>query len=716
MKKLIALVIAISLSFNGMIRADEGMWLPFLVKALNMKTMQKMGMKLTAEQIYDINNACIKDAIVALDHGSCTGELISAKGLLLTNHHCGYGEIQAHSSVENDYLTDGFWAKKLSEELPNPGKTASFLIRIEDVTEKINAVVTDEMTEDERLAAIKELVKKIETEATGDTHYEAAVESFFKGNNFYLFVYETFHDIRLVGAPPSSIGKFGGDTDNWMWPRHTGDFSLFRVYSGPDGKPAEFSEENIPVKPKHHLPISIKGVKEGDFAFIMGYPGSTDRYLTSWGVDETIEYTNKIRAKVRTKKLDLMKKDMSGSDKIRIQYASKQSRCANYWKYSIEQNKALKALDVIGQKQKYEKKLVKWIKKNKKRRAKYGEALALIKKAYKERVDYNNAMQYWMEALYSGCEVTSFALKARGLQQVLAMGDEEMIKAQAEALKAEAKAFFKDYNQATDQKIAAALFNIYKEDVAKDYHPSFFEEVEKDYKKSFEKYVSEMMKKSVFADEARFAEFIENPTAEVLEKDMAMITIKSSLNAYFGVVGKLEEINKQFNKGNRLMVAAQLEMEKGKAFYPDANSTMRLTYGKVGGYKIGSKKFTYYTTIDEYMNKEDANNPEFVVSDRMKELYKEKNYGQYADKDGVLRLCFITDNDITGGNSGSPVINGDGHLIGIAFDGNSEAMSGDIAFEDKLQKCINMDIRYTLWVIEKYAGATNLIDEMTIIK
>ena len=405
MKRVLTLFLGFVLTFSTQVRADEGMWLPFLINEMNIGTMTELGFKLTAEDIYSLNNASLKDAVIALDHGSCSGELLSPDGLFLTNHHCGYGEIQAHSTPEHNYLQDGFWAMSRAEELPNPEKTVSFLIRIEDVTAKINAKLSNEMREEEREAIIAATMAQLEKEAVGDTHYEAVVETFFEGNQFFLFVYETFRDVRLVGAPPSSIGKFGGDTDNWMWPRHTGDFSMFRIYCGPDGKPADFSEENVPYHPKHYFPISIKGVEEGDFAMVMGYPGSTDRYATSWGVKETMEIVNPIRVYVRTIKQEIMKADMDASETVDIQYASKYSQSANYWKYSIGQNKGLEALNVIGKKQAIEKDFFNWLQRNAEAKAKYGNALQLIEDATNQGKNLQLAWNYWLESVYFGSEI-----------------------------------------------------------------------------------------------------------------------------------------------------------------------------------------------------------------------------------------------------------------------------------------------------------------------
>ena len=480
-KKFLSVLIIFTLILNTSVKADgddEGMWLTLLVQKLNMQKMKAMGLKLTAEEIYSINKGSLKDAVIVLDHGSCTGELVSADGLFLTNHHCGYGEIQAHSSVEHDYLTEGFWAMSRDEELPNPGKTVSFLISIEDVTAKVNAVITDEMSEKERESVIMKLSEKLEKGAVENSKewYKAKVVPFFEGNNYYLFVSETFTDVRLVGAPPSSIGKFGADTDNWMWPRHTGDFSMFRIYCAPDGKPAEYSEDNVPFHPKKFFPISLKGYEKGDFTMIMGYPGGTTRYMTSWGVENEMNNTNKIRIKLRGIKQDIMKKEMDASDKVRIQYASKYSRSTNYYKYSIGQNNGLKALNVIGKKQNKEKDIENWINKKKERKEKYAEALPVIEKSLKELNESNIAQNYWVEAFWLGPEVIKFSLKNfYGLQR--ATENEEALK----EIKKEAKDFFKDFYLPIDKAVFIAMCETFKKDIPEYYYPTFFEKVDNDY-------------------------------------------------------------------------------------------------------------------------------------------------------------------------------------------------------------------------------------------
>ncbi|WP_339739196.1 S46 family peptidase [uncultured Sunxiuqinia sp.] len=716
MKRIFVLLVGLSLIFQSSATADEGMWLPSLIHKLNIGEMQEMGMELSADEIYSINNSSLKDAIVALDRGSCTGELISAQGLLLTNHHCGFDEIQTHSSVENDYLQDGFWAKTKEEELPNPGKTVSFLVRVEDVTDQLLEELEDDLNFAERNAAIQRKSFEIQKEATDDTHYDARVQSLFEGNRYYLFVYETFRDVRLVGAPPKSIGKFGGDTDNWMWPRHTGDFALFRVYAGPDGKPASYAEDNVPYQPKHHLPISLKGYEEGDFAMVLGYPGSTNRYKSSFGIEYTMSGTNEARINAREKKLEILKEYMSSGQKERIQYASKHARSSNYYKYSIGQNKGLNALQVIEKKKALEDEFTNWVNEDEAREEKYGQALALIESAYEDTRD-EQAYEYLVETMVRGPEIFYFSYGAKGLFEALKQGNKERVEINAAQMKAELDDFFKDYNAATDAKIAGALMRVFQENVVPTYHPDFFKEIRSKYKGDFMAYAEKMFDKTVFANRDALEDFLDNPKLKTLEKDLAF---QSSLDVFdmMSILGsKMSETKDDLLTGRRLFVAGLMEMEQDRKFYPDANSTMRLTYGTIGDYvPRDGVHYSYYTTLKGYIEKEIPGDDEFDVPARLKELYYANDYGQYVDKDGTLHTCFTTNNDITGGNSGSPVINGNGELIGVAFDGNWEAMSGDIAFEPELQKCINVDIRFVLWTIDKFAGATNLIEEMTIVK
>jgi hypothetical protein len=714
--KFIPICAATMLLFSS-IKADEGMWLPSFLSQVNIEKMQKMGLELTANDIYNINSTCLKDAIIVLDGGSCTGELVSPEGLFLTNHHCGYGEIQNHSTPENNILKNGFWAKTRDEELANPGKTVSFLIRVEDVTDSINAVLTTEMDEDTREDSIASVSWRLEAAAIKDSHYEAVVKDLYESNRFYLFVSETFRDVRLVATPPHFIGKFGGDTDNWMWPRHTGDFSIFRIYSAPDGTPADYAAENVPLKSRHFLPISLKGYENGDFAMILGYPGTTNRYLTSDGVKHTIETVNDIRIDVRKEKLRIIGDYMATSDEATIKYASKYARSSNYYKYSIGQNRGLKRLDVVQKKKEIEGQFSIWANETNERKEKYGDVLKMLSEAY-TNTDDDIALQYLVETLLRGPEIFAGANLFSDLNNALKKDkSNELINRYVSSLKDTQKDFFNDYDAATDEKLVASLTQIYIEKVNPKYYPAFVKTIKGKYKGDYNKWASDLFKKSIFDNEKLVDNLLTNPKKSSLAKDPAL-KISGQLYKVLKDVRKDNEADiEKMDKGYRLYLAGLMEMDPEMSFYPNANSTMRITWGQVGDYyPADAVHYDYFTTLNGYIEKEIPGDREFDVWPSMKELYNKKEFGQYADKDGTLHTCFITNNDITGGNSGSPVINGKGELIGIAFDGNWEAMSGDIAFEPQLQKCINVDIRFVLWTIDKFAGATHLIDEMTIVR
>lgn len=720
MKKL--LIIAFALLSVYVARADEGMWLLSKLKEQNIGKMQQMGFRLTAEDIYDVNKPGIKDAIVGLGRAGrpfrhfCSGEIISPNGLLLTNHHCGFDAIQSHSSVEHNYLADGFWAYDRKDELTNPGITASILDRMEDVTERVNAVLNDQMSEMERNIAIDSISEIIVKEVTEGTQLSGQVQAMFEGNQYFLFLYTIYKDVRLVGAPPQSMGKFGGDTDNWMWPRHTADFSMFRIYTAPDGSPAEYSEENVPLKPKHYLPVSAKGVKDGDFAMILGFPGSTDRYVTSYGLENTMDATNDIRYQVRTVKLEVMREGMEKDPKTRIQYASKYASCANYWKYSFEQNKALKQLNTIGNKQAIEKQFTAWVNADPDRKAMYGEVLPSLKQGYADMKNYAMAMTYLQEAL-AGPEAHLFAYRAGRLIESLCdknESPEEKAEIKKE-LHEMGNEFYKDFNREVDVNLFARLFKIYSDQVDSDLHPELIDWINKKYKGDYNRFAADLKKNSFFMDETAFHAFVEQPDCKKMYKDLAYRAGKSFFEMALKLGAYTGDLREKIARGDRLFVRGLMEMEPEKSWAPNANSTIRLTYGKVGSYKPRDAVFyDYYTTLSGVMEKEGPKGGEFEVPERLKQLYAEKDYAPYGTD--YLSVNFITDNDITGGNSGSGVINAEGHLIGTAFDGNSEAMSGDIDFEENLQRCINLDSRYMLWIVDKYAGAKNLINEMTIIK
>ena len=717
-KKFLSIVMAGFFSFTAI--ADEGMWLPQLLQAMNESDMQAHGLQLTAEDLYSVNNSSMKDAIVSLG-GFCTAEMISSEGLMLTNHHCAFGSIQEHSSVSNDYLKDGFWAMSRDEELPNEGLTASFLVSIEDVTARVVAELNTDMTEQERRVKIREISKTIVDEATEGTHYNARVKSFFGGNDFYIMKYETFKDVRLVGAPPSSIGKFGGDTDNWMWPRHTGDFALYRIYCAPDGTPAEYSVENVAYQPKHHLPIQLNGVENGDYTMIFGFPGSTDRYLTSYGVKEALDITNQTTVDIRDEKLAIMKVGMDASKRTKIQYAAKYAQTSNYWKYFIGQSKGLKSMKVYDKKVAIEDEFRAWVAEDEARIEKYGEALNLIESAYKTNQKIALNRTYLNEAVFMGSEIMYWSFKMnRAIASLPKEGKERNVAIRA--IKKEAKEFYKDYNTSVDQELFASMLEMYYYNVPKTQHAPVFKKIENQlfgFKKlDFDWYAKNAFKRSVFSSRDKFFAFLENPSSTRIERDPAYKTLMSIYNQYIEQISpKRAIVGEELTQGNRLFIAGLREMNPDKTYYPDANSTMRATYGNVGDYNPGeAMHYDYFTTIDGIMQKEDPNNDEFVVPAKLKELYMNKDYGQYANTDGQMPVCFISNNDITGGNSGSPVINGNGELIGCAFDGNWEAMSGDVFFETKLQRTISVDIRYVLFIIDKYAGAGHLVDEMTLVK
>jgi hypothetical protein len=707
-----------NLLLGSALRADEGMWLLPLLKQIGFPEMKKLGVRLTAEQIYSINNSSLKDAIVIFG-GGCTGELVSAEGLILTNHHCGYSSIQQHSSVEHDYLKDGFWAMSRSDELPTPGLAVYFLESFEDVTDSINAATAGTETETDRQAAAEKKIRELTAKYDGLKNIRATVSSFYAGNVYYLIVYRIYNDVRMVGAPPSSIGKFGGDTDNWMWPRHTGDFSMFRVYADKDGNPADYSPDNVPYKPKQHLKISIKGVQKNDFAMIMGYPGRTQRYMTSWEVDERMNISNANRIHIRGILLDLMKQDMEADRKVRIQYASKHAGISNYWKNSIGMNKALKRLKVYEKKQQEERDFTAWVNANEARKTKYGEALTLIEQAVADRAEYQKIKMYYNEAILNSEIVENAYIINRYVAQIKKDTSAESRSEMINDLKETTESFFKDYNKPTDLKITKALFKDFIENSDARYYPECFAQIDSLYNGDVNKFVDNLFATSIFCDKEKMEAYLENLDEETLAKDLASQIYSSLMKTSDGFRHLTQPINERYNKGRRLYESGLLEMNAGnKTMYPDANSTMRLTYGTVQDYyPADAVHYDYITTIDGVMQKEDADNLfEFEVPQRLKDLYKTKDYGIYAMKNGNLPIAFLSTNDITGGNSGSPVMNANGELTGLAFDGNWESMSGDICFEPNLQRCINVDIRYVLFIIDKYAGAKHLISEMTIVK
>ena len=705
------------------VKADEGMWLPMLLGEATYKNMVECGIRLTPEQIYNANNSSLKDAIVALGGGFCTGEIISDQGLLMTNHHCGFGTIQANSTTEHDYLTDGFWAMTKEQEIP-ADFGVWFLNNISDVTDKVLKGLKDNMSEQQRDSLIKSnsnALKKFAKEGRNKEDFAVQVKSFYYGNLYYMFTYDIYNDVRLVGAPPSSIGKFGGDTDNWMWPRHTGDFTMFRVYADKENNPSSYNENNQPLKPKHSLPVSIAGVKDGDYAMIMGYPGSTNRFLTSWGVKEAVEIEQPARVKIRRIKLDIMDEQMSKSQKVRIQYASKYARVSNYWKYFIGQSEQLVNNKVADKKQNIESSFTAWYQKNKLEKE-YGQALNLIQNATESSSKYIIPKVYFQEAVV-GSELILFMLRNLGprtpLYNALKTG-EEVSKAK-EALLQKAESYFKDYNATIDENTLASILSLYANDVNKEFQPELLISLNEKYKGNFKKFASNYFSKTPFKSYKLFKEWINNDklSTKAIEKDVVFQLMNQFLAVYrTKVMLPKSSFDSDYNKGMRLFVDALQKMGMNKA--SDANSTMRFTYGNVLPYDpADAVHYDFFTTLEGVMQKEvltDDKNHEFYVPQKLKDLYEAKDYGPYARKeDGKLPVGFLSNNDITGGNSGSPVINAYGELIGTAFDGNWEAMSGDIYFEPNIQRTISVDIRYALFIIDKYAGAKHLIDEMNVV-
>ncbi|MFC2086846.1 S46 family peptidase [Bacteroidota bacterium] len=706
------------LFFSCLASADEGMWMMNQLNKHIMDQMKEKGLEITAGKIYHEDSACIMDAVMIFN-GGCTAELISPDGLIITNHHCGYDAIQYHSTVKNDYLKDGFWAKKREEELPTPDLSVKFLISFKDVTDSVLSMVSDTLNEEVREEKINQAISEIEEKAENDDpFYLAEVNPFYYDNRYYLSIYKEYKDVRFVGSPPSSIGKFGGDTDNWMWPRHTGDFSMFRIYTNEKGDPSDYDEKNIPLKSPYFLPISLQGFEKDDFTLILGFPGSTYRYMTSNGIKQLIEITNDSRIKIRGVRQEILKDDMNKSDEIRIKYAAKYSKSSNYWKYSIGQNERLEHLNIRDKKKLLEQEFLSWIDKDENRKKKYGEALEIIQRSLENRESFYKAYQYNSECFKRSCEILDLAADARDLNSSLKKEqiDQESINEEIEKLKEKARDFYKDYNASTDHKVTQAMFEFYNNSIDEEYFPDIYNLIQTKYKGNITKFVNKMFSSSIFVDSTSLFKFLKKPDSRIIEKDLAYIASKSIQSHSINLVLKIQDYNITRDKGRRLFLEGLMEMNKEKDFYPDANFTMRMTYGRVSDYSPrDAVHYNYYTTLSGVIEKEDTGNLEFIVPQRIKELHEAGEYAPYG-QDHELIVNFTTNNDITGGNSGSPVLNKKGELIGLAFDGNWEAMSGDVAYESNLQKCINVDIRYILFIIEKFAGAGHLIEEMKIIR
>ncbi len=714
MKKLVVLALLFTSIFR--LYAKEGMWIPMLIKSLNEADMQSLGFKLTAEDVYSFNKSSLKDGVVHFG-GGCTSELISGEGLLLTNHHCGYGRIQAHSSVENNYLKDGFWAMSKKEELPNRGLTATLIVRMEDVTDQVLEGTSENMPVLSKRKMIAGNIQKVGKAAVKGTHYGFIIRPFYYGNKYYMFLTETFRDIRLVGAPPSSIGKFGFDTDNWVWPRHTGDFSLFRIYAGKDNKPADYSEDNVPYKPKHFFPINTGGLNEGDFTMVYGFPGRTQEYLTSHAVEYIMTKQDPGRVKMRDASLSVINAAMAGSEQLNIQYAAKQSRISNAWKKWKGELKGLRRLDAINKKKALEARFQSAVD-SKEEFEKYRGILGAFDETYAQMRPYEFSRDYFIEIFYYGPEVIRFA---DGFNKLLLMIDEKkgdsLINPEIEKLRKRNAGFFKNYNVEVDKKMMKKMLPIYFSEMDASQVPSVKKEIDENFGGDVNKYVDNLFKKSILTNKVAADAFLAKPKTAKLKKDPAFKLCLSLVHKYFDDV-----------KPTHSMLAAKLDslysvympalmevLPNERVYFPDANSTLRISYGKVEGY-IGADavEYKHYTTLSGVVEKYVEDDYEFDLPDKLIELYRKKDYGRYA-RDGEMRVCFLASNHTTGGNSGSPALDANGNLIGLNFDRVWEGTMSDVMFDPEKCRNIMVDVNYVLFIIDKFAGAGHLIDEMTLI-
>ncbi len=711
----IAFLLSSQISFAG-----EGMWLPLLLEQLNEPEMVSMGMRISAEDIYSINKSSLKDAILLFGRG-CTAEIISDEGLILTNHHCGYGQIQRHSSVEHDYLTDGFWAMDRSQELVNPGLSVTLLVRMEDVTKSALEGVKDGISEKTRADIIAANIKKIEEDAVKGTKYAAKVKPFYYGNQYYLFITQTFNDVRFVGAPPSNIGKFGGDTDNWVWPRHTGDFSLFRIYVDKNNEPADYSPDNVPYKPKYHLPVSLKGADKGDFTFVFGYPGTTQEYLPSFAINMITEHENPVAIRLREKRLEIYDNYMSKSDQIRIQYSAKHAGVANYWKKMIGENRGIGKLDGIEKKQEFEKEFTSWVLSDHERIRKYGSLLPAFEKLYSELLPYNTAQTYLFEG-GMGIEAIAYAnrfIKLVDLSKAESPDNAEINKL-AEQLRGGVSGFFKNYYMPVDKDVFAKMLSDWLANQPNDLIPDALASQRQKYS-SAEQWAEELYSKSAFTDSLKVRKLLSGYSAKKykkIEKDPLFQLSRAIVYFYTDrILPVTNTLNYQLDSLQRIYMTAQMEFMPNKRFYPDANSTIRVAYGKIDDYSPrDAVEYNYYTTLEGIIEKEDPTIYDYVVEPKLKQLYQSKDYGQYAAPDGKMHVAFIASNHTTGGNSGSPVLNADGQLIGVNFDRNWEGTMSDLMYDPDQCRNISLDIRYCLFIIDKFAGAGHLVKEMTLVK
>lgn len=690
------------------IKADEGMWMLPLIEKLNIQKMSGLGLTITSEDIYSETDNSLKDAVIIFGNG-CTGVMVSNQGLIFTNHHCGYSAIQELSSVEHNYLKNGFTAQTLAEELHSPNLTVKFLVKIEDITDKVLVQIPEHFVGSKRQKLQDSICKTIEDEASQGNNYISIVKPFFSGNQFYLTVYEEFKDVRLAYTPPSSIGKFGGDTDNWMWPRHTGDFAVFRVYASPDGKPADYSDNNVPYSPKKFAAISTKGYESGDYAMILGNPGTTNRYLSSWGIYNRKNASNRARIDVRGEKQDVWKSFMEKDEAIQIAYASKYARSSNYWKNSIGMNNAIDKQGIFEQKQIKEQEFAKWVEQSESTQRKYGKVLEELEKAYTGIYPYEKTRYYFIESLFTGVEFPRLIQRIEGLL---------LQKTSTDSLITATEALYHDYYAEVDKATLIAMLDVYKKHVEADALPNIYETIDKKFKSDYVKYADDMFKKSVFSSHEKLSAAIKKKSFK-WTKDPMVIYLREIENTFKSI--QSDDYNYYSNRiddAEHLYEAGLLEKanETGEELYPDANFTMRLTYGTIGAYKpADAVYYNYFTTTEGVLEKEIKGDSEFDVPVVLKQAINSKEYAPYTDSTtGKMHVNFISNNDITGGNSGSPVFDADGNLLGLAFDGNWEALSGDIIFEPNLQRCINVDVRYILFIMDKVGNAQRLIEELSI--
>ncbi len=696
------------------VAAKEGMWIPMLISSME-SDMQTRGMKLSAEDIYNINQSSLKDAIVHFG-GGCTGEVISNQGLILTNHHCGYGQIQSHSSVENDYLTDGFWAKTMKDELRNPGLFVTFIVKIEDVTDQVLGGLDTLSNPAMRAQVMAKRKKELVQKATKDSHYEGFVREFYYGNQYFMFITETFNDVRLVGAPPSSIGKFGFDTDNWVWPRHTGDFSMFRIYADKDNKPAEYSEDNVPYQPKHHLPVSLKGYEPNDFTMVYGFPGRTYEYVTSYHMNYVVNKSNPARIKMRDTSLEIIGKAMQKDKKTNIQYAAKQSRISNAWKKWIGQSKGLKELNAVDKKRAQEELFQSRIAENAEWNAKYGNLLNQFETLYADHEKYAFARDLLIEIYYYGPEIIRYA---GSFEKLLA---EELTEEETETiiagLKSKTAGFYKNYNAEVDQQLMQAMMPMYLSYLDAELRPSSAYDRFQDA----QKHTEYIYKKTIFSSQEKVNDFLDSfkkSSVKKLMKDPALQLSKQILDTYSEKVrDQYSLVDSQINALMSVyMEGLMTVLDDQKNYYPDANSTLRVSYGKVAGYQPkDGVSYAHYTTIDGIIEKMDTTSKEFDVPEKLVELYHQQDFGRYADENNNLRVCFIASNHTSGGNSGSPAINANGELIGLNFDRTWESTMSDFLFDPERCRNIMVDIRYVLFIVDKFAGMNRLIEEMTLVE